>query len=165
MDNQNLLQRGTSEERMRSLARSADVLSKYFRSWARGFPNQPIGRDTVAFYLEALSDLSPEQIESGCREAIKTAEVFPKPGHIRSAIPFDETLFLGPRQLTYPEVTQQERDEALKFSEALASVIQKERAKYPPTKTAAAIAKKLNIPPTRLTLEQQKEILRKKGYL
>lgn len=37
-------------------------------------------------YLEALSDLTPSQIERGCWEAQKTMEQFPKPGHIREGL-------------------------------------------------------------------------------
>ena len=66
-------------------------------------------------YLEALSDLSPEQIEAGCENALKTAEQFPKPGHIRKSVPFDKSIFLGPPMLTYsePPLSPQEREEAI----------------------------------------------------
>ena len=157
---QNRLPRGTSEERTKNLAKSADVLSRHFRKWARVFPNQPIGRETVLVYLEALADLSPEQIDAGCENAIKTAERFPAPGHIRKAVPFDDrTSYLGPRLLNYTEtLTPEERAEALKFSEAL-----KKKLGVIPAKPAEP--KKLTIVPSLRSIEEQKAELRRKGFL
>lgn len=108
-------------------------------------------------YLEALADLSPAQIDRGCQEAIKSAEQFPKPGHIRAAIPIDRSTFLGPPMLTYPEISEEEREEALKFSEQL-------RENLGPTPPCEK-KKQIPVQPSKLTLSEQKEILRRKGYL
>ena len=104
----------------------------------------------MAFYLEALSDLTAAQIDAGCREAIRTAEVFPKPGHIRKAVPYShEDALSGPPQLTYPDVTAEDREEALKYSEALKS----------------ALSKTKPVKGSKLTIDEQKAILRAKGFL
>src|SRR5215469_1851055 len=100
MQNPNHSKSGTSEEGRKNLARSADVLAKHFQKWSVIFPNHPTGGKAVALYLEDLDDLTPDQIEAGCREAAKMAEQFPKPGHIRNAVPQTHNVFLGPPQLT-----------------------------------------------------------------
>ena len=160
MQDQNRLQTETSGERRKNLAKSADVLSKFFRKWAVIFPNHPTGGQALALYLEALKDLTPDQIEAGCREASKTAEQFPKPGHIRAAVPAVRSAFLGLPQLTYPRISEEEREEALEYSAALREVL----AKTPP-KALAEKRKPFNVVPPRFTGDEQKEALRKKGYL
>lgn len=171
MENQqNHLRNGTSESRRRNLAKCADVLGEYFQKWSKVFPNQPTGAAALAVYLEALSDLSPEQIEDGCAEATKTAEQFPKPGHIRHAVPFDRSVFMGPPQIEYPPVTDEERAAGLEFSKALREVIHKKQKANPSVKTATVSLRTLQrkwakVPQSQLTVEQQKEILRKKGLL
>lgn len=160
MQDQNRLQIETSGERRKNLAKSADVLSKFFRRWAVIFPNHPTGKQAVMLYLEALNDLTPDQIEAGCTEATKVAEQFPKPGHIRAAVPTVDRVFLGPPRLTYPEVSQEERESALEYSAALRSVLAKAPSKAPEERK-----KRLNPPPSKFTVEQQREILRTKGYL
>lgn len=50
------------------------------------FPSHPVTKVQIAGYVEALDDLTPEQIEIGCRKATRTATQFPKPGHIREAL-------------------------------------------------------------------------------
>lgn len=165
MENQqNRSRRETSAERTKNLAKSADVLSKHFRKWARAFPNQPIGRETVLVYLEALADLSPEQIDAGCANAIKTEEVFPKPGHIRAAVPFDKSIFLGPPMLEYTEtLTPEEREEAIKESAKFRAAIQKQ---FEPKKPDPPTLKKIPplATPTR-SIEEQKAELRQRGFL
>jgi len=160
MEVQSHSQSGTSEERLKNLARSADVLAKYFQKWSVVFPNHPTGGRAVAIYVEALSDLTPDQIEAGCAEAIKTAEQFPKPGHIRAAVPTVQTIFLGPSQLTYPETTQEERDAALEYSAPLRA-----RLAASPRKELSIGRKQINLPPSKFSVDEQKEILRRKGYL
>lgn len=160
MASQNLLRIETCEEPRKSLARSADVLSKFFREWAVIFPNHPTGAQAVACYLEALRDLNPDQIEAGCKEAIKVAQQFPKPGHIRAAVPVTQNIFLGPRQLTYPEVSKEDREAALEYSAALRRQLGIGRE---PT---AAKMKTIPVPSSSVSsIEEQKEILRRKGYL
>lgn len=115
----------------------------------------------IAVYLEALSDLSPKAIEFGCIEATRTAERFPWPGHIRKAAESyhgNREEFLGPRLLSYPEISQEERDEALKFSDSL----KKQLEPIPPP---PAEAKKLTIVPSHLSLDEQKAELRRRGLL
>jgi len=160
MQDQNRLQIETSGERRKNLAKSADVLSKFFRKWAVIFPNHPTGAQAVALYLETLNDLTPDQIEAGCREAAKTAEQFPKPGHIRAAVPAVHSVFLGLPQLTYARISEEEREEALEYSAALRKMLVKT-----PQNALAEKTKRLNVVPPRLTVDEQKEVLRKKGYL
>jgi len=73
---------------------------------------------------------------------------------IRSAAP----VYLGPPMLAYPEVSQGERDEAMKFSEEL-----KKKLGAPSQKSERR--PKLTVRPSLLSLEEQKRILREKGLL
>jgi hypothetical protein len=116
----------------------------------------------LACYLEALSDLTPEQLEEACREATRTAEQFPKPGHIRNAVRSGRTgEFLGPPLLMYPEISQEERDEAIKecrkqMGNEWAKTLDSLKPK--PAKT-------FTVRPSTLNLEGQKRVLREKGFL
>jgi hypothetical protein len=106
--------------------------------------------------------LTADQIELGCAAAIKTAEQFPKPGHIRAAVPAVQHIFLGLPQLSYPEVSSGERQEALEYSTALRAALSKSPANRPPSQ---AQKKTLSLPPPQFTIEEQKEVLKRKGYL
>ena len=60
----------------------------------------------MAVYLEALENLSVNELEIGCAEVIKTALTFPKPAEIISAshAHAKDESFLGPPMIEYPEV-------------------------------------------------------------
>ena len=116
----------------------------------------------IAVYLEALDDLTPEQIDRGCREATRTAEQLPKPGHIRAGLKAigaqqSQQVFLGPQLLAYPRISQEERDEALARSEEL-----RKRLGSAPARVTRPT---LTVRPSTLSLEEQKRILREKGYI
>jgi len=86
------------------------------------FPAHPIAKSLVACYAEALSDLTPEQLETACREATRSAEQFPKPAHIRGALRRVEGLArTRPEYLDEPRLSPQERwtDEEVKRSNEL----------------------------------------------
>jgi len=121
---------------------------------------------SVLAYAEDLSDMSPEQLDAACIEARRTSEFMPVSATIRkclSKIRHSEPVFLGPPLLKYPEVTAEEREAALVFSEELKKMlgrppeVKPERVK-PERKT-------LTVRPSMLSLEEQKEELRKRGYL
>jgi hypothetical protein len=132
--------------------------------WTSFFQNHIVSELEIAVYLEALGDLTPGQLENACRESTKTAERWPSPGDIRSAAARrTETTFLGPRRLHYldePQMTAEEREEALKDS----AVLRKNLGTAPPN-TQVEKRKRLNAGPPRFTVEEQKEVLRRKGYL
>ena len=119
------------------------LLSEHYR--------QPITELSVIAYAEDLQSLSPEELDRACVEARRSSEFMPVSATILSASRKprgNEILLSGPRQLAYPEVTQEEREDALKFSAALRDAL------------------KITTPVRQgLTIEEQKEILRKKGYL
>jgi hypothetical protein len=73
----------------------------------------------IATYLEALDNLTHEELEHGCRECSRNMEYFPKPGHIRKAGEGsqDREEYLGLPQLKYPDVDPAERDAALQSPE------------------------------------------------
>jgi hypothetical protein len=93
------------------------------------FPNHPAKAVTLAVYLEALGDLTPEQLEIGCREATSAAEQFPKPGHIRKAHEQNAEnageVFLGPRLLEYDAkpLSEEEKKQAAEDSERLRKLL------------------------------------------
>ena len=142
-------------------AESTKVLTSWFQKWNHAFPSHGVTELQIAVYVEALDDLSPEQIDRGCREATRTAEQLPKPGHIRTALLNAEAesrfVGLGLPLLAYPEISQEERDEALKFSEEL-----KKKLGPPSQKNERP---KLTVRPSTLSVEEQKRILRERGLL
>ena len=120
-----------------------------------------MSKKQIAVYAEALIDLSPEMLEYGCEQATRTAERFPWPGHIRKAAeqyhsPVDRSEYLGPR-LDWSDA------ERLDYLQRWMRDMKK-----PPQLPGPASAKenKRYVPPPQtLSLDQQKEILRKKGLL
>lgn len=77
--------RDGAESRWRQLKACEQVLSSWIKKWTDLFPSHEVTQTQILTYIEALDDLTPEQINIGCREATRTAEQFPKPGHIRKA--------------------------------------------------------------------------------
>ncbi len=74
----------------------------------------------IATYLEALDDLSHEELEYGCCEATREMkESFPKPGHIRQHGKGSQHReeYLGLPQLKYPDVDPAEREATLQSPE------------------------------------------------
>jgi hypothetical protein len=161
MMSENPLSKRNDVERKGRLAKSALVLTAYFKRWSLVFPTHEVSKDQLKVYLMDLDDLLPTELEIGCREASRTAEQFPKPGHIRRALHENMSHreeMLGPPRLEYPPVSEEERLEALKFSEKL----KKELGIKPMTQ---AEAKKIRVFPPPKPIEQQKRELREKGYL
>jgi hypothetical protein len=115
---------------------------------------------SVLAYAEDLSDLSPEQLDAACIEARRTSEFMPVSATIRnclSKIRHSEPVYSGPPLLKYPEVTAEEREEALKFSEEL-----KKKLGSPEPKLGR---KTLTVRPSTLSIEEQKRRLQEKGFL
>jgi hypothetical protein len=134
MNPKNPSMKDADANRRKRLALCADVLTKWFTKWSEVFPTHEVTKIQMATYVEALDDLSVELIEAGCREATRTAEQFPKPGHIRKAIEKiqaaqtvnDRVFLLGPPAEKYPEITQEERDAAIEYGEELKKQLAKE---------------------------------------
>jgi hypothetical protein len=160
MDRQNRSMRGGEENQRKRLAMCADVLSKWFLKWSEVFPTHEVTRMQIATYAEALDDLLPEELEIACRQATRTAEQFPKPGHIRKALegttPIDDTIYLGVPQISYPEPTPEEREEQRKAREEYAEKLRE---------VVEPAGPRFKIPQSQLSIEQQKEELKKRGYL
>src|SRR5258708_7658068 len=70
---------------------------------------------------------------------------------------FAAPVYLGPPLLNYPEITAEERESALVFSEEL-------RKKLGPLEPKLR-EKILTVRPSTLSIDKQKEELRKRGYL
>lgn len=122
---------GGDESRKQSLAKSAVVLTRWFRKWSDSFPSHDVTKLQMATYLEALDDLTPGQLEIGCREATRTAEQFPKPGHIRSALyaaGVDEQRHERPKYLDEKPLTAEEREEAAAYSKAYRELLAEKEA-------------------------------------
>ncbi len=125
---------------------------------------QPMSELSVLAYAEDLSDLTPDQLDAACIEARRTSEFMPVSATIRNChlkIRSSEPVLLGPPQLTYPEISQEEREEALKYSAALRAAL----AKSPPSQTQRQKRKPLAFPPSQFTIEEQRAVLKRKGYL
>ena len=111
-------------------------------------------------YAEDLADLTPCQLDAACVEARRTSEFMPVSATIRnclSRIRSAEPVYLGPPLLEYPKVTAEEREAALVLSEEL-----KKKLGPPEPKPGRKV---LTVRPSMLSIEEQKEALRKRGYL
>jgi hypothetical protein len=72
----------------------------------------------------------------------------------------DRGEYLGPPLLEYPPITDEERAEGLKFSEAL-----KKKLGIPAKPAKPVEPKKLTVVPSLRSLEEQKAELRRRGFL
>jgi hypothetical protein len=136
-----------------------DVLRKHLAIFGEHY-RQPITELSVLAYAEDLADLTPDQLDAACIEARRTSEFMPVSATIRhclSKIRSSEPVYLGPRLLQYPEIAAEEREAALVFSEEL-----KKKLGPPEPKPGR---KTLTVQPSMLSIEQQKEELRKRGWL
>ena len=122
MDNPTNMKALTSDGGAKTRKPSAMLMRKltiWFEKWTDMFPAHPIAKSLVSSYADALSDLSPEQLDTGCREVTCTAELFPKPAQIRAALRRVEGLArTRPEYLDEPRLSPQERwtDEEVKRS-------------------------------------------------
>ncbi len=158
MGNENPLSNRNEAEKRKRLANFVKVLTGYFEKWKLVFPTHEISKEQLAVYLEALDDLSLLELLNGCREVIKTAANFPKPSEIIAAAKrvYEEPLS-GPKMLEYQEISKEEREEALKATEAIKKALTAgSPAKPAPVKRIVHVTK---------SIEEQKEELRKRGYI
>lgn len=117
-------------------------------------------------YLEAFDDFSPEKLEYGCRESTRTAKQFPKPGHIREAAEGyrpkgDRSEYSGPALEWDPELERERQARERSFKAAVARG--EEKPWTPPEPVPHG--ERFKIAPSTKSLEEQKEELRKKGFL
>jgi hypothetical protein len=135
------------------------VLRKHLAIFGEHY-RQPMSELSVLAYAEDLADLTPEQLDAACIEARRTSEFMPVSATIRnclSRIHGSGQVYLGPPLLEYPEITAEEREAALVYSEEL-----KEKLGPPEPRPGR---KALTVRPSVLSVEQQKEELRKRGFL
>jgi hypothetical protein len=159
MGNLLLLQKSEARKTQTPSNAFLDVLRRHLAIFGEHY-RQSITELSVATYAEDLADLTPEQLNAACIEARRTSEFMPVSATIRnclSKIRSAAPVYLGPPMLAYPEVSQEERDEAMKFSEEL-----KKKLGAPSQKSERP---KLTVRPSLLSLEEQKRILREKGLL
>lgn len=147
------------------------MLTKYFDLWRQLPGSNQVSKKQIAIYAEALIDLSLEALEYGCKEATKTAERFPWPGHIRKAAegyqtPDDRSGMLSARGLEWNPQLEQERLERMRIFKKLLENgngkperVKLERVKPEPEKPPIGATRHNK------SLEQQKQDLREKGWL
>lgn len=154
-----LLQNGEARKTQPQSRAFLDVLRKHLAVFGEHY-RQPITELSVAAYAEDLADLTPQQLHAACIEARRTSEFMPVSATIRnclSKIRDSNPVYSGPPLLTYPDVTAEERESALVFSEELKKKLGPQELK-PRGRT-------LTVRPSMLSVEEQKEELRKRGYL
>lgn len=163
---QNRLKNESEDDRKKRLAQLALSLSKWFTKWGNVFQTHEVTQLQILSYVEALDDLTPEEVEIGCREAGRTAEQFPKPGHIRKALLSSEKPekppampLLGPPLDWNPALEREriERQKLFKYSLTMGGETSKEK------ESVLGQPKRIAYPPK--SLEQQKEELRGKGWI
>lgn len=136
-----------------------DVLRKHLAIFGEHY-RQPITELSVAVYAEDLADLTPEQLNAACIEARRTSEFMPVSATIRnclSRLRCSAHVYLGPPLIEYPEVTAEDREAALVFSEEL-----KKKLGAPSQKNERP---RITVRPSTLSIEDQKRILRERGLL
>ena len=160
--NQNHSTKGEVKNRPKPSTKLWDVLRKHLAVFSEHY-RQPVSELSVIAYAEDLADLTAEQLDAACNEARRTSEFMPVSATIRAAHEKrrkrNETIYLGPPMLTYPEVSQAEREAALQYSEDLRKKLSNSSPEPQPKK------RKLTLRPSKLTICEQKEILRRKGFL
>lgn len=114
-------------------------------------------------------DLTPEELHAAWIEARRTSEFMPVSATIRAAHEkmrsTGENTYLGPPLLHYPEITPEERKEALQFSQKLKEQLFLDKKTEAPSTTPTP-QKKIVMPrQSTLSIAEQKEILRKRGFL
>src|SRR5882724_11532160 len=123
MHTQSHSKKQNAEDRSMRSAKFVQVLTSWFTKWVAAFPTHEVSKIQMAVYVEALDDLTPEQLDRACREATRTAEQFPKPGHIHyAAARTAMATYSGPPRPKYldePRLSDEERESALKFSAEL----------------------------------------------
>src|SRR5271154_1182333 len=75
-------------------------------------------------YIEGLKDLNPVQVESACRKALREVDRMPSVAHIRARI-FGSCIGTRPTYPDAPPMSEEDRAEALKYSEALRETLGK----------------------------------------
>jgi hypothetical protein len=146
-------QRTQSREFWTVLKKHLAILSEHYR--------QPISELSVIAYAEDLSGLTPDQLDAACQRARQISEFMPVSAAIlqahRELQASHRQEYLGVPLLEYPPVTQEERDAALEYSEKLKTLLGAPEPK--PEK------KKLTARPSLLSIDEQKRILKAKGWL
>lgn len=117
-------------------------------------------------YQTELADLTAEQLDSACREALRTSEYMPVVATIRSAhellrVRNADATYLGPKLLAYPEVSQEERDAAVKESAEFTAKLKAYLGKAQPQVERPEIRPRQST----LSLAEQKKILERRGFL
>jgi hypothetical protein len=135
------------------------VLIEYFPNWSVLFPNFLVTKEMMILYAEALQDLSPGVLEKACEAVIKKAKFFPTIGEIRElAEGYSDMAHIGyNRYEVDPELEKERvaRKEAYDRAVAACSVPKDSKpAKQDPVPLRGF-----------LSAEEQKEALRKKGWL
>lgn len=163
MDEKKNHSRTSSEEsRKKRLAQLLVVLGNWFDKWSDSFPTHKVTKLQMLTYVEALDDLTPEELNAACREANRVAEQFPKPGHIRKGLEVarvrNQVISLsGPPLLQYsdeemtPEVKAEIEDGFKKLREEI--------------EASAPKAKGVVVKRDDVEIERQKKKLREAGYL
>lgn len=122
-----LMKRGDVIRRTLS-AKSMSVLKPWLAKWSALFPTHEVTKLQVVAILEALDDLTPQELETGCREATRVATQFPKPGHIREALCRSRIEEIPRTRPTYlddplPERTKEDLKAAEEYSAKLRATL------------------------------------------
>jgi hypothetical protein len=160
-----------NEKRSRRSAEAIENVLGRFEETPGGISEhyrQPVNELSVMAYAEDLAKLTPEQLDRACLEARRTSEFMPVSAailkcheQIERRAANDRSAFLGVPQPTYPKVSQEEREAALEYSTALRKALG-----ISPSSVIVPTQKRAVIPvQSPLNIQDQKEILRRKGYL
>lgn len=159
MGSSSVLQNSEARKTQPQSSAFLDVLRKHLAIFGEHY-RQPITELSVLAYAEDLADLTPAQLDAACIEARRTSEFMPVSATIRncfSKLRSSEPLYLGPPLIEYPEITAEDREAALVFSEEL-----KKKLGAPSQKNEQP---KITVRPSTLSIEEQKRILRERGLL
>jgi len=160
----NLSPKNEVEKRLKRSTEWWTVFKKHLALFSEHY-RQPISELSTMVYAEDLAGLSWQDLDAACVHARQNSEFMPTSAtilkaHAELSSSRAPAEYLGPPLIEYAAVSAEEREAALAFSEEL----KKKLAAIPP---AEQIPKKktLTFVPSRLSLEEQKTELRRRGLL
>lgn len=130
---------------------SLEVVADWLMLYAQNY-REEITEELILLYQEALKDLPPQILHKAFLRAAKNLKFRPTPAEIREAAEIEFEKRPQPRRLPEPELTPEEREAAMKETEAFRTKLKETLELKHQPKVVASINK-------------QKEELRKRGFL
>jgi hypothetical protein len=100
------------------------ILKKHLAMFGELY-RQRVSDLAIAAYAQDLMGLTPQQLDAACLQARRTSEFMPTSATILRCVPKQDNTFLGPAQIEYPPVTDDDRKAGEEFSAKLRETLTK----------------------------------------